>query len=323
MQKTLAKMPFAVFLALSLFVIAALALPVAPARAAEGPECWAVLVGVSEYKNFDNLTYCDDDAEDLYDVLGPAWGESHVRLLTDSQATKANILDAIEWLAANAGAEDTVIFTFSGHGSNYLNGYLCPYDSLLTSWNNDISSSRLASAFEPVNAGQIVVMLDICYAGEFQNPLSEDSRVLLLACRANEHSYENSYLKHGVFFYYVIEALNNFDDADANGDYELSAEEIAGYAFPLVAEWESAQHPVLDDEYIGDLALLSQFVFDLNLKLPSGNTVLTVDGEDYNRVPAPLLWAPGATHTIMVPGLVDEGTGTRYVFTRWDDGDSA
>src|SRR4030042_1153920 len=116
MKKFLSKVSIAVFMVLVLFIVSTFALPVMPAQAASTPECWAVLVGVSNYQYIGDLSYCDDDAQELSDALSPVWGDSHVRLLVDSQATKANILVAIDWLADNADADDTVLFSFSGHG---------------------------------------------------------------------------------------------------------------------------------------------------------------------------------------------------------------
>jgi hypothetical protein len=323
MKKILSGISAAVFLALVLFIVATLALPVMPTRAASGPECWAVIVGVSDYKYLNDLQYCDDDAREISQELSPVWGEDHVRVLTDSQATRANIFSAIEWMADNADANDTVFFSFSGHGSDYLNGYFCPYDALPTSVSNDISSSQLASAFWPVNAEKTVIMLDICHAGEFQSSLTNSGRVIMMASRADELSWESPSLHNSVFGYFLIRALDRFDDADANGDYELSAEEIAQYAAPLTTEFESTQHPVLDDRYSGELALLAKFVFGLNMSLPPGTTLLTLDGETYTSVPGPLLWVPDVLHTIAVPELVDTGNGTRYIFTQWNDGDSS
>jgi hypothetical protein len=323
MKKILSGISVAVFLSLVLSIVATLALPVMPARAASGPECWAVIVGVSDYKYINDLEYCDDDAREISQELSPVWGEDHVRVLTDSQATRANIFSAIDWLADNADANDTVFFSFSGHGSDYLNGYFCPYDALPISISNDISSSQLASAFWSVDAGKTVILLDICYAGKFQSSLSKNGRVILMTSRSDELSWESPGLGNSVFGYFFIRALDRFDDADANGDYELSAEEIAEYAAPLTTTFENAQHPVMDDQYSGELALLAKFVFGLNMSLPPGTTLLTLDDENYTSVPGPLLWVPDVLHTISVPELVDTGNGTRYVFTQWDDGDSS
>jgi uncharacterized repeat protein (TIGR02543 family) len=320
MKKLLSRISVALVLTLVLFIVSSLVLPVASARADASTECWAVIIGVSNYQYINDLDYCDDDARDLEEILSSVWGSDHVRMLIDSQATKAGIFDAIDWLADNAGPEDTVLFSFSGHGSDYQDGYFCPYDTLTYSYANDISSSELADAFWPVRAGKIVIVLDICHAAEFQVNMGTSGRVILMACRSYETSEESPNLYNGVYSYFIIQALNSFEDADANHDYELSAEEVADYANPLANDYNSWQHPVLYDGYFGELALLARFVFDINMTLPFGTTVLTLDDEAYTSTPEPKLWVPGVSHTITVPQLVDPGTGTRYVFTQWDDG---
>jgi hypothetical protein len=73
----------------------------------------------------------------------------------------------------------------------------------------------------------------------------------------------------------------------------------------------------------GELSLLMKFTFSTESNLPSGTTILTLDGEEYSSAPPPLTWAPGSAHSLEVPSLVDAGSGTRYVFTSWDDGDTS
>ncbi len=93
------------------------------------PECWAVIVGVSHYASSvcyedeegnlvcdGDLKYADDDARDLYELLASIWGEDHIELLLDSEATKVDIYYAIKRLAAKADNDDTVLIYFSGHG---------------------------------------------------------------------------------------------------------------------------------------------------------------------------------------------------------------
>lgn len=321
MKRLTSVLSVAVFLAIALLVITSLVLPVSAAQAADEPECWGVFVGVSNYQYINDLSYCDDDAEELYGVFSPVWGSDHTRLLTDSQATKAAILDAIQWLADNADSNDTVMFTFSGHGSNYGVGYFFPYNSLTYSYNNAISAAELESAFMPVAAEKTVIILDICYAGTFEGEMAQPGRVILMACRSSQTSMESGWLGNGVYSYYIIEALTNFGDADTNGDYVLSAEEIAAYAYQPTYDYFHWQNPVISDNYADQLALLAMFVF--HTSLPSGNQLITIDGIPYTAFPNSLLWIPGTSHIIVIPDLVDNGAGTRWVFTGWNDGESS
>lgn len=258
MKKLLSRASLAVFVALVMLLVANFILPSMPAQAAESsPECWGVFVGVSDYYyNYylDTLTYADNDAQGLYDTLSPVWGASHVRLLKNSQATKRNILDAIDWLADNAGAGDTVLFSFSGLGD--LGGVICPYDlNYLAA--NGISSTELSGAMSSIKAGKIVVILQCWGSGAFQNDLSENGRVILMSSGVNEAAPISDSLKHSVFVYYFLQALDRFDVVDANNDYLLSVEEIFNYAnlltsvYEMEEEYTYIQHPIMDDRYTG------------------------------------------------------------------------
>jgi hypothetical protein len=59
-------------------------------------EYWAVIVALADY-SLDALDMSANysDAEDLYSIFGKAWGEDHVQVLVDEEATKSNISEAI------------------------------------------------------------------------------------------------------------------------------------------------------------------------------------------------------------------------------------
>jgi hypothetical protein len=328
MKKILSKISIAVFIALVMFVVSSFTLPGALAQATSTPKCWAVIVGVSEYQYISNFSYCDDDARDLYQTLLPALDESHIKLLVNSDATKANILSAIAWLADNAGTDDTVLFSFIGYGSSAW-GYICPYDTYkaigstyLEMVSTMISTSELANAFRSVRSGKIIIILDSCYSEKFQTDLAGDGRILMLSCRSTDVSME-SQLGHSVYSYFILQAFGNMVSVDADNNYEVSAEEIARYANFKTSEYYSEQRPVLDDGYPGELGLLAGVAFAINVSLPIGTNILTLDGINYTSVPAPIFGIPGSTHTVAVPPLVNKGSDTRYVFSGWSDGDTS
>jgi hypothetical protein len=325
MKKRLIKIPIIFFVTLVVLVTSFI-LPSIPAQAVDTPEYWGVIVGITDYQSINDTHYGAENAREIYDIFGPAWGEDHTRMLTDSEARKADILDAIVWMADNADADDTVLFDFSGHGSS--GGYICPYDSAAP-YSSLISSAELVSAFQQVKANKIVIILDSCYSGAFRNALSGLDRVLLLATRPDEVGWETSILHNFVFTYYLLQAIEKYGDSDTNHDLELTAEEIFQYAGPLATDYEilnlfsSIQHPMLDDHYSGGLSLLAVFVFDINIDIPSNAGLFTLDSVSYPLLPGTHYVIPGAMHTITVPQIVDPGNGTRYVFTSWNDGETS
>jgi hypothetical protein len=307
--------------------------PCTPAYAEESEsECWAVIIGVSHYKSpkIRDAPGCAGDAERLFHQLSPIWGEEHIKLLLDSEASKSEIQVAVDWLVSNEDANDTVLFYFAGHGDR---GYIAPYDAYYErTW---ISSGELSRWLYPLESESVVIILDACHAAAFNNELSDSGRVVLASSRADELSYSGSIQDeaHGIFSYYLLEALNEFSITDANRDYEISAEELFQYAEPetvsetsdfyIGGELQDPQHPVLSDDYAGELSLLMKFIFKTEPSLPSGSEVLVLDNNIYYSTPPAFTWAPGSVHDLTILSSLDTGRGTRYVFTSWNDGDTS
>ena len=97
----------------------------------------ALCIGINNYPGTQmDLAGCVNDANDWADELG-ARGFTVARLL-DAQATKAAMLAAMRELIGKGVAGDTLVITFSGHGtyvpdangdeSDGLDEGLCPYD---------------------------------------------------------------------------------------------------------------------------------------------------------------------------------------------------
>ena len=328
------KIPIIVFISAILTVLPMLIPPCTPAYAEESePECWAVIIGVGDYKSpkMEDVPGCAEDAEELSQLLSPTWGEEHIKLLLDSGATKGEIRAAVDWLASNEDTSDTVLFYFSGHGDE--EGYIASYDAYYTkTW---ISARELSNWLRPLESERVAIILDTCHAGQYETNLSDSGRVVLMSSRADELSYSSFFQgePHGVFSYYLLEALSEFSIADANRDYELSAEELFQYAEPKTVsettEWHTEspghdiQHPVLSDDYSDELSLLVKFIFNTEPTLPSGTDILFLDDKVYSSVPPELTWAPGSAHDLTILSLLDTGSGTRNVFTSWNDGDTS
>jgi hypothetical protein len=79
----------------------------------------AVCVGINDYPGtYNDLSGCLNDANDWAELLREHFGfGDDLELLTDSNATKDNILSALEDLIKGAKAGDVVVFTYSGHGT--------------------------------------------------------------------------------------------------------------------------------------------------------------------------------------------------------------
>lgn len=198
---------------------------------------WAVIVGVTEYRNgIRPLSHAVKDARLIYQTLtDPAVGgcpAENVVLLTSDQSapvrrpTRSNIEKALREIAGKTRPEDTFWFYFSGHGKPGLEGrsYLLPEDARPGDLENSALSTRLIREVMHTGsaAGRKIVILDACHSGSAksgivervsQKPekreeeISAGSVVVLASSQLDEPSYEYPDIGHGVFTYYLAQGL--------------------------------------------------------------------------------------------------------------------
>jgi len=132
----------------------------------------ALCIGINDYPGTDSdLAGCVNDAHD-WSTLLTARGFS-VRQLFDAQATKAAMVEAIGGLIGAAGSGDTVVITYSGHGTwlpdasgdeaDGRDEALCPHD---IADGNALVDDELAALFGARAAGvRIVLISDSCHSG--------------------------------------------------------------------------------------------------------------------------------------------------------------
>lgn len=133
---------------------------------------FGICIGINDYPGTNNdLSGCVNDANDWADMLEAR--NVAVDVLTDSQATKANIVAALREGISITGYRDTLYVTFSGHGS-YVPDYsgdeidgrdevLCAYDFQN---NGLISDDELFDIFSTKRFGaRVVFFSDSCHSG--------------------------------------------------------------------------------------------------------------------------------------------------------------
>jgi WD40 repeat protein len=166
---------------------------------------YILAIGVNRYRNSSfNLRYATSDAEVFaselkqeQDKLG-AYQEVRIVPLKDEQATRANILEALARLAGKttgspsnlapldldkikpAEPEDAVFIFFAGHGmADGPRFYLIPHDLGYTGdrdaidnaaikilAQHGISDEDLDAAFEGIDAGRMMMVIDACNSGQ-------------------------------------------------------------------------------------------------------------------------------------------------------------
>jgi len=147
--------------------------------AAPGPlrQKYALLVGVGKFreKAINPLKYPAKDARDFYNYLtsrsGGNFRQENVTLLTDSGATRASVLGALNRIKAAARPDDLVLLYFSSHGTPpNINGSvnIVTYDTVVKPrqaiWDSSLTDEILGDFIQSVQAKRLVVVLDTCYA---------------------------------------------------------------------------------------------------------------------------------------------------------------
>ena len=190
---------------------------------------YAVCIGIDEYKYWPRLNCAVSDAEATKKKL-MEHGFTEVKLITNAEATKENILSAIAWLGEVAGEEDRAIIYFSGHGETQEGrggealGYIIPVNCEKRRYYvNAISMGKIREATYEIKAKHILYMMDSCYSGtgliapradeEFMIEMTKDPCVYMItAGKAGEEALEVN--GHGIFTRYVLRGLDGEADYD-------------------------------------------------------------------------------------------------------------
>ncbi|WP_158600253.1 caspase family protein [Fibrisoma montanum] len=217
---------------------------------------YAVVVGISDYANFGpqngDLHFADDDARLFAELLmsreGGSISPNNIILLTERNATRANILRALS-LFQQATSRDRVIFYFSGHGDQ---SYLLPYDARpgVVLFHNEVKK-----AFRQSAAQTKVLLADACKSGNIrrrtytQAPSTTSSDVnknviVIMSSRANQLSQELGRLRHGVFTYFLVRGAAK--EADENRDRIVTMQELYKYMRQMIMRMtQNQQTPVV------------------------------------------------------------------------------
>lgn len=225
------------------------------------PASLALIVGIESYRSLPTPTGARTDAARIETLMKRTFGitPERVKVLTDARATRSDILSGLEWLKSNAKAGSRVYFYFSGHGSPEPSSgaaYLLPYesdqDNLLQS---GIKLDDVAAALAHTKAREAVAIIDSCFSGTGERSVlapgtraltrtkesSAPSQVLLLtASRASETSGPSAE-KIGLFTKFITEGLGR-GSADADGDGQITAQELYDWVTPRVTREALAQH---------------------------------------------------------------------------------
>lgn len=212
-------------------------------------------IGINKYKNEGyNLNYAQSDAASIVDKLitnGSSIFKSVNRFeLYDEEATKENIIKSFKAISSRAKPEDVFVFYYAGHGTideeNDNEYYLVPTDVTKLYGDSEqlqakgISATELRASLTDVKSQKQMILMDACHSGGALKSLSvraaaADEKAIVQLARSSgvavlassgtkQFATEFEELKHGVFTYALMEALDG--EADRNKDSRLTVSEI-------------------------------------------------------------------------------------------------
>ncbi|HTN84575.1 MAG TPA: caspase family protein [Sorangium sp.] len=249
--------------------------PISPSIYGAYAEKWAVIVGISRYKDASlNLNYAARDAEELGKLLKASGGfkSDNVQLLLDEQATTARVTWAIRTFLKKAAKDDVIILYFACHGQPDVGArgnifYLITWDTDP----RDIGSTALPmrevqnALNDYVLAERGVILVDACHgspiggstrarslsAGDVMNQQAEALSkaqagiATISSTRANETAQEGAQWDggHGVFTYFLLKGLSG--EAAESGTGKVSVSSLYDYVSKNVtaATEPAPQHP--------------------------------------------------------------------------------
>ena len=187
----------------------------------------SLFIGIDKHldASIPDLCCSTRDAQALHALFCDTFGTGDSVLLTNRQATRSAILDSITELS-NSHPEDIVVIGFSGHGSDLHHLITNDADPL----NLDATAIRLdelTELFARIPAENLILFLDCCFSGgagakvfsapiatkvpisaeEILSRISGKGRVIFAAATATQEAIEDRRRGHGLFSFYLIEAL--------------------------------------------------------------------------------------------------------------------
>jgi len=184
-------------------------------------EYWAVLADSSADRPI-GITNASILLKDMLRHKG--WQENHIKCLAGENATYANLMAALDWLAVNSDSNDIVLVSISAHGS----------PSVLSLVDTYLKYSELAKKFDNISYGGFVIIIHACESHHSISYLQKGNRVILLP---------------NTFPECLLRALLGFGDIEGNNDNWVSVGEIFNFLEP-------EPNTLIQDDYSGELNIV-------------------------------------------------------------------
>jgi uncharacterized caspase-like protein len=232
------------------------------------PDLYVLSVGVSDYEAEGlDLNYADNDARSIAEAFtsqrGGLFREVHQKVLTDSKATRGDVLDGFDWVERGVTQHDLAVVFLAGHGVNDDRGdyWFLPHDADPDRLRRSAVNWRDLTALLENMPGKTLLLVDTCKAGNAtgtrryramsnrsvtdalkQLRQAEAGVVVMSSSTGKELSQEADEWGHGAFTKAILEGLNG--PADMNRDNAITFKELDLYVSREVKKLTNGrQHP--------------------------------------------------------------------------------
>ncbi len=210
----------------------------------EGPSLYVLSIGINDYPDKRlKLDCAAPDAQSLRKAFltnsSKLFRGVEVKFLLNGQATRASLLEGLEWLSSSVKPGDMAVVFYAGHGDCKIEGqfYLVPVDANL----RDLSHTAISGEALKKAIGELpcttMLLLDACYAGSFDGtkrkkrslPAESDAVLrqlvydagLVVMCGASKEQEAAEEDGHGFFTQSLVEGLQGKADYNKDGVVEL------------------------------------------------------------------------------------------------------
>jgi WD40 repeat protein len=209
------------------------------------PKLYVLAIGVSQYQNSSySLKFAAKDARDFAAAAtiqkGLLYRDVVVKVLTDAQATKDEVLDGLDWIRKETTSKDVSMIFFAGHGLNDQNGvyYFLPYNTDLEKLlRTGVPFTDIKNTVQSL-AGKTLLFIDTCHSGNVLggrrgladdlngviNELAsaESGAVVFAASTGNQSSFEDAKWNNGAFTKALVEGLGGRADYTGKGKITIN-----------------------------------------------------------------------------------------------------
>lgn len=217
------------------------------------PRLFCVAIGVGEYDDdkLPPLKLSRKDANDFAQAVarkkGLPFADVQVKVLTDKEATRADIFEALEWLQQETTPNDICIFYYAGHGYRDEKDrfYFIPYGGTTDKLYNCFSATDFKNMADDINC-KLVVFADACYSAALlegnrsaatthfieQLRRTKNGTMLYASSASDTKSKEDPQWGNGAFTKALVEAFNGA--ARQQYDEGLSTQALEMYLYKEV-----------------------------------------------------------------------------------------